>query len=105
MILQVFVESLERGELLLRDGGLCRFHQRRDGTVVIYEILSTKPGTGQAMLREVMALPRTTRILARCPAAYASNAWYEKRGFRLERTETTRTGKPLNVWVLDVRSS
>lgn len=102
MILQVLKESLDNGELLLRDGGLCRFHRRRDGTVVIYEILSTKPGAGQAMLRELLGLPGVRRIAARCPVAYDANAWYERRGFRLERTDATRKGTLLNVWVLDV---
>jgi hypothetical protein len=32
-------EAAERGELLLTVGGLCRFHLRRDGVVVIRELL------------------------------------------------------------------
>lgn len=95
MIFETLHESAGKGELILLDGGYCRWHQRRDGVTVIYEILSTRPGAGQEMLAK---LPRP--IQAKCPADLPANAWYAKRGFVLIETETTRSGRLLNVWRL-----
>lgn len=32
-------EAADKGELILVDGGMCRYHRRRDGVVVVREIL------------------------------------------------------------------
>ena len=96
MIFETLYESTARGELILIDGGYCRWHRRRDGVTVIYEILSQKPGAGQAMLAQ-LARP----IVAKCPADLDANAWYARRGFVQVATETTRSGRVLNVWRLD----
>lgn len=95
MIFETLHESNAHGELLLLDGGYCRWHRRRDGVTVIYEILSQRPGVGQALLAR---LPRP--IVAKCPADLPANAWYQRRGFVLTATETTRSGRVLNVWRL-----
>lgn len=99
MIFESLHESSQRGELLLIDGGYCRWHLRRDGMITIYEIISQKPGAGQAMLKRLME-QRPVAITAKCPAAYASNAWYARRGFILISSETTKNGTPINVWRL-----
>lgn len=39
MIFTVLSEAADRGELILVPDGLCRYHRRRDGVVVIHEIL------------------------------------------------------------------
>lgn len=96
MIFETLHESAEAGELILIDGGYCRWHRRRDGVTVIYEILSLRPGAGQAMLAR-LARP----IQAKCPADLPANAWYARRGFRLAGVEQTRSGRILNVWRLD----
>jgi hypothetical protein len=97
MIFESLHESTERGELILIDGGYCRWHMRRDGTVTIYEIISQRPGAGQAMLAMLPKVP----IVAKCPSDLPSNAWYARRGFTLLHTETTPSGRQLNVWRRD----
>lgn len=99
MIFDALYESAQRGELLLVDGGLCHWHLRRDGQVTIREIISTRKGAGREML-DVLKAQGAACIVARCPAHLESNGWYERMGFRLERVETTRTGRALNVWRL-----
>lgn len=100
MIFETLHESAQRGELILVAGGYCRWHRRRDGVTVIYEILSTRPGAGQEMLSKL-----ERPIQAKCPADLASNAWYARRGFRLATTETTRSGRTLNIWRLDANAA
>lgn len=98
MIFDALYESAQRGELLLIDGGFCHWHLRADGQLTIREIISTRPGAGRAMLAQLKETPGAERIVARCPADLPANAWYARRGFALDRTETTRTGRALNVW-------
>lgn len=95
MIFESLHESAIRGELLLIDGGYCRWHLRRDGTITIYEIISTRPGAGSALLTR---LPAGHALVAKCPADLPANAWYARRGFACIATETTRSGRTLNVW-------
>lgn len=95
MIFETLHESAARSELILIDGGYCRWHLRRDGVITIYEILSQRPGAGQEMLAK---LPAGHPIVAKCPADLQANAWYARRGFTLAATETTQSGRTLNVW-------
>lgn len=97
MIFSSLYESAQRGELILIDGGYCRWHLRTDGQITIYEIISTKRGAGQRMLQIIETTPNATHIVAKCPSGLAANAWYEKRGFRLEKEE-----KNLKVWRKDI---
>lgn len=92
--------AAERGELILIDGGYCLWHLRRDGQLTISEILATRKGAGSEMLARLRAVKGAHRILAKCPVGYASNSWYERKGFRLSAVERSRTGTRLNVWVL-----
>lgn len=101
MIFETLFESSQRGELLLIDGGLCHWHLRRDGQLTIREIISTKPGAGAAMLAELKQKPATS-IFAKCPVDLAANSWYQRRGFSLEGTETTTSGRELNLWRLRI---
>ena len=100
MIFESLHESAKAGELLLIDGGYCRWHLRRDGTITIYEIISTMPGAGQRMLNRLIG-KRPAAIHAKCPTDLASNDWYARQGFILVTTETTRSGRVLNVWRLE----
>ena len=99
MIFESLHDSAQRGELLLIDGGYCRWHLRRDGQITIYEILSQRPGAGQEMLTRLLA-QQAAAITAKCPADLEANMWYQRRGFVLAATETTRSGRVLNVWRL-----
>lgn len=98
MIFESLRDSNERGELILIEGGYCRWHRRKDNTITIYEILSQRPGAGSEMLAQlkVHGLP----IQAKCPADLAANDWYAKRGFVLITTEITKSRRVLNVWRL-----
>lgn len=102
MIFETLNESNERGELLLVDGGMCHWHLRRDGQLTIREIIVQRDyqqqGIGAHMLSKLMSVEGATSIFAKCPADLPSNAWYARKGFRMEGTETTRTGKTLNLW-------
>lgn len=100
MIFDALYESAQRGELLLVDGGFCHWHLRRDGQLTIREIISTQRGAGSRMLDILKRAPGARRIVAKCPTHLPSNDWYKKRGFELIDTETTRSGKPINVWSL-----
>ena len=98
-------EYNERGELLLDNGGMCHWHLRRDGQVTIREIIVEKRrqrcGIGQGMLGRLILDNRTaTSLFAKCPVELPANGWYERMGFTLEGTETTRSGRELNLWRL-----
>lgn len=100
MIFEALHDSHKRGELLLLAGGYCRWHLRRDGQLTILEIISQRPGAGTAML---MMLKRKSAasLLAKCPADLRANwFFYARRGFVLESSEMTRTGRLINVWRL-----
>ena len=98
MIFETLHESAQRGELLLVDGGMCHWHLRRDGQLTIREIISTRPGAGSLMLRRLEATPGATSLYAKCPADLPANDWYARRGFVLEATETTKSGRALKCW-------
>lgn len=99
MIFESLHDSNEHGELILIDGGYCRWHLRRDGVITIYEIISQRPGAGHEMLHRLQAVDAIA-IQAKCPVDLAANAWYEKRGFTCITRETTRSGRELNIWRL-----
>lgn len=99
MIFESLHDSAKAGELLLIDGGYCRWHKRRDGVITIYEIITTRRGAGSEMLEQLKRYG--VPIQAKCPARLESNAWYAKRGFVLRAVEETRGGTLLNVWRLE----
>ena len=100
MIFETLYDSAKAGELLLIDGGLCRYHLRRDGQLTIHEIISLRPGAGMAMLDHLTQVAAARFIRAKCPADLPSNQWYARRGFVQTATETTPSGRQLRVWTL-----
>jgi hypothetical protein len=102
MIFESLHESSRAGELILIDGGYCRWHLRRDGIVTIYEIISQRPGAGSAMLAQLQQVAGAVVIQAKCPENLPANDWYRKKGFICMQQETTRSGRVLNVWRLPV---
>jgi hypothetical protein len=102
VIFETLHESAERGELMLVDGGMCHWHFRRDGQLTIREIISTRRGAGRRMLRRLYAIPKATSLFAKCPADLPSNEWYSRRGFVLEATGPTNSGRALNHWRLPI---
>lgn len=101
MIFAALSEAAEKGELLLVGGGLCHFHQRKDRTVTIREILVLptyrRRGIGRRLVER--ACNDAVKAVARCPADLPSNGFWKQLGFQLMKTETTRTGRKVNVWV------
>lgn len=102
MIFETLYESSQRGELLLVDGGFCHWHLRRDGQLTIREIISTRPGSGQAMLEILKQTPGAISLFAKCPVDLAANGWYSRRGFVCEGQEVTPSGRTLNLWRLNL---
>ena len=107
MIFESLTESAARGELILVEGGFCRFHIRRDGQLTIREIIVVTPGIGigSAILNRLKSAGRNKGaicIVAKCPADLVANDWYKRRGFIKVMDEVTPTGRNLNVWRLSI---
>lgn len=105
MIFEALYDSARHGELILIDGGYCRWHLRADGQVTIREIISLRPGAGQVMLQRLRQVQGASSVLARCPARLPANDWYRRRGFKLEKVEQTKRGTEINVWRLLLSST
>lgn len=97
MVFVALAEAAERGELLLAEGGMCRFHLRRDGAVTVRELLvlpaARGRGVGRALVEAVLARHPGATVRARCPADYPSNGFWRRMGFAL----ASETGG-VNVW-------
>jgi hypothetical protein len=104
MIFQALMESNRRGELLLVQNGMCRFHIRKDGQLTIHEIIVNheRCGTGRKLLEMLKLYQGVVCIVAKCPALLDSNGWYKHMGFKPVAQEKTRAGNWLNVWRLDL---
>jgi len=103
------LESAETGELILIDGGLCKYHRcvRHDqrGQITIYIIIvlpeRRRQGIAAAMLEQLKKLPGVTSIFAKCPKDTSANKWYGAMGFVLEgEEEVGKNGKIVNLWRL-----
>lgn len=105
MIFTALSEAADRKELLLVHSGLCRFHRRKDGVVVIREILvlpsARRCGVGREMIEEIQRRHPGAPLLARCPASTADgrvgagNVFWRHMGFRLAASD-----EKLNTWQL-----
>lgn len=100
MIFETLYESWANCELLLIEGGMCRWHLRRDGQLTIHEILSYKPGAGRNMIETISKTPGAKSLFAKCPADMISNGFYAHMGFICEGQEVTPSGRKLNLWRL-----
>lgn len=67
------MESFRRKELLLIDGGMCRWHLRRNGQITIREIFATKKGAGSHLLERLRYTIGASSIFAKCPSDLESN--------------------------------
>lgn len=105
MIFQALTDAAAREELILIDGGICHWHLRKDGQLTIREIISTRRGAGSEMLGQLKQTVGARTIFAKCPAELPANDWYKKQGFTLLGTETTRTGRTLKLWELQLSST
>jgi GNAT superfamily N-acetyltransferase len=104
LIFAALAEAAERDELLLVEGGMCRFHRRQDGTVTIREILvlprHRRLGVARRMIEEVQRRNPGARLAARCPPTDsagrvgAGNVFWHRLGFT--RGNTSADG--INTW-------
>lgn len=98
MIFVALSEAADRGELILRDGGLCRWYRRKDGVVVIREILvlpdHRRRGIAREMIEKVILQNPGRTLRARCPVKYDSgNAFWKAMGLSLVSEQ-----KGINLW-------
>lgn len=87
MIFAALDEAASRGELLLVDGGMCRWHRRKDGIIVIREILvlphRRRTGVGRRLVQDVITRARGV-VQAKCPVKLEeSNLFWRAMGFTL----------------------
>ena len=103
MIFAALNEAAERGELFLEAGGLCRWHRRKDGILVVREIvvlpLHRRLGVGRRLVERVQREAPNATMLARCPAQTRdgrvgeANAFWRHLGFTL-----TGEKNGINTW-------
>jgi hypothetical protein len=105
MIFEALYGAHRKGELILLNGGFCRWHLRRDGQITIHEIISSAPGAGTRMLeilRNIGESREAHSIVAKCPDDLAANGWYAARGFEHAGIHETQSGRTLNIWRLQL---
>lgn len=87
MIFVALNEAAQRGELILVQDGMLRYHRRRDGVVVVREILvlpfRRRTGLGRSLVRLLLERTGSAVLRARCPAAYEANHFWRAMGFTL----------------------
>lgn len=113
MIFSALDEAAQKGELLLVEGGLCRFHRRRDGWVSVREIIvlpsRRHDGVGRSLLNCVInragRVANIRGLVACCPADLPANGFWEQIGFRKAGTKMAPSGRRIIVWRLDLGSS
>lgn len=103
MVFESIYESAQAKELILIDGGFCRYHVRKDGDLTIREIISTRPGAGTEMLNMLKENKKIYSIFARCPARLEANKWYQKKGFEMEKKEKSKQGAEILCWRLRLK--
>ena len=105
MIFEVLYDAALEDELILIDGGICRFHLRRDGQLTIHEIIilpkHQKQGKGKEILDILKGYKEShgaTSIFAKCPIDLEANSWYKHMGFELKGVISSSTGREINLW-------
>ncbi len=103
MIFTALSEAADRGELLLIDAGMCRFHLRKDGVVTIHEILvlpkARRCNVGRRLIVEVQRRHPHAVLRARCPTQThdgrvgEANVFWKHLGFTL-----VSSTEKLNLW-------
>lgn len=108
MIFQALIESDEQNELILLKNGFCRFHIRKDQQLTIHEFIISKNARGTGIAFKILNILKNkkniTSIVAKCPADLESNKWYKRQNFRLDKIETAKSGRKINVWRLIIEN-
>lgn len=96
MIYQALDEAASRGELILVQDGLLRYHLRKDGVVTVREVLvlpfRRRTGLGGRLVAEVRRRHPSAPLVARCPAGSEANKFWAALGF------TCYPGEAVNLW-------
>lgn len=100
----ILIAERDCGELL----GFVHYRHRRDVQTTLYEICVVqslrRQGIGRSLVetlaRESAQLGKTS-IQLKAPVGIPANAFYQKLGFELNRTESGKK-RPLNIWVFPV---
>lgn len=101
MIFQALIESAGKGELILINGGFCRWHFRKNKQITILEIISLKKGAGSQLLGVLKFRARelkATSLFCKCPVSLPANDWYLRKGFIKEKKEILKNGTEVNHW-------
>lgn len=102
MIFAALSEAADRDELLLVEGGMCRWHRRKDGVVVIREIVVLPAyrcrKLGRWIVRTVAYRSQATVMEAACPDALPANAFWLAIGFLKVGEKTTKAGGKVNLY-------
>lgn len=103
MIFSALDEAAARGELILVEDGLCRYHPRKDGVLTIQEIIVLKDYRRKGIGRGIVTAIRTAFpdhvIRAKCPQPLTiANVFWKSIGFSVVRKEKTRKGGVVLVW-------
>ena len=110
MIFESLLESSIKGELLFCEGGMLRYHRRKDNQITIHELLvlpsERRMGKGTSLLNRLLEKEKEiVCIVAKCPEDLKSgNNWYRKIGFVLIDFEYTKSGRKLNIWKLQIKT-
>lgn len=93
MNLVPLVDAADRGELILVNGGMCHYHSRKDGVVVIRELLVVPErrshGIGKSLVTEVRRRHPSNLIRAKCPTDWSANKFWDHIGFTQVPTDKT----------------
>lgn len=99
MIFAALTEAANKSELILVTDGMCRFHLRRDGVVVIREIIVLPfrrgTGVGRRMVDMVREKYPQRPLLAKCPREYDANGFWSRMGF----VEAESNGRCREWWL------
>lgn len=88
-------DSIQKREVLVAGtkAGFCRWHKRRDGWNVVYDLVSEAKGAGSALLH---AVPLPRRLKA--PLDIEANGFYKRMGGKILTVDPGKK-RPLNVWI------
>lgn len=87
--------------------GSVEYYRRQDGWQTVYQLVTDPRYEGLGIGRNLLYSVECP-IRLKCPVTVngstpnAANGFYERAGMRLAGTDTTRTGKALNVWELPI---
>ena len=101
MFLEVLCKAMQQEELLLVAGGFCRFHKKKDGHVVIDELVvlpeQRMKGIGRKLIKGLQKQHKTLEM--KCPAEMEGvSVFLEKMGF-VEHAMKVGKKRSWKIWM------